>query len=1075
MILNKEDIISRANLIEVITRVAGVDFKRQGANMVCRSPFTDEKTPSFTVSERKGIWKCFSSGVGGKDACDFLMKFKKVSFTEAMNMLSDITGEPVIYDSGISYDEARKREKEKRSARELMFAAIQKSHDFYKSLSPENESQIELAGKVYSPAVVGKWGIVLSGDSQSLDKASKTWKERPALIDAGILAASKSGTGYYDFFHSRVLFPLYDHNMQICGYNGRILEIDPEKKRPKYINSKDSAVFNKSEYVYGYAQNWRSISDKSLAYLCEGPTDVIMMDQYGLDNAVCSSGTAFTMDQAKLIATVADTVIILFDGDKAGQDATVKAIKILIKAQLEAKVKVLPEEHDPASFLMAHGSDEFKELPVIDGLEYILQTELPNGQLSGPHEYGAALMTIANLLADIKEESIRLQYVNVLAKKLNTTATVLKSTIKDVIDSRLEQRNKLSPEQEKQKILWGLYIDNNMYYDFLGNEISNFIIKPLFLVSYKDTAHRIFEITNKYGGSKVINMNSDDFITLMGFRRATEMLGNYVWKGNDAQFVKIREWIYHDMREVYPIEVLGYQPRYKIYAWANGITLPDSVEVIEADEYGIVTYKTDDMNKAVNLFLPAESKVNLIHDEDHDRELETNFKWTVPPSGSSAPRSLSGWAESFAKVFDKNAPVALCWIFAALHRDLLHNRYSMFPHLNLFGPAGSGKTFMAEIITAIFGKPMRAVHLVSSSPVAFYRRIAQTRNAIVWYEEYSEKVSPDKQEALKNFADGFGRITGQMTNNNKTKASPVLNACIISGQILPSHDPALLERCVTLYFDKYFGDKKSALYGEAFKEWSRSGIFSYVACELYSYRKMIETKFADKMEEVRDLIRSAFTSGTKPADRVLNNFSMIATVYLILAEKINLPYPSHVVLDAIIDRIKDQSNAVEGADELSGFWQVIEYLVTKGRENAALGLSMDHYAVEMHRAVTIKVNEKETKTIHFDQDTKLIFLRLNHAHSLYVREGKGMVSRVVEKGTLMHYMKQHRSYVGEMKAKKFNDKPQRCVVFNLEYLPAFEFELTNFLKEDSHTADKTESDGYNPAQSIMFNKENDPF
>jgi hypothetical protein len=129
--------------------------------------------------------------------------------------------------------------------------------------------------------------------------------------------------------------------------------------------------------------------------------------------------------------------------------------------------------------------------------------------------------------------------------------------------------------------------------------------------------------------------------------------------------------------------------------------------------------------------------------------------------------------------------------------------------------------------------------------VAFYRKIAQTRNAIIWYEEYSEKVSPEKQEALKNFADGFGRVTGQMTNNNKTKSTPVLNACIISGQILPSHDPALLERCVTLFFDKFYGDKKSAIYGEQFKAWSNDGLFAYVAAEIYSHRTYIKENFAE--------------------------------------------------------------------------------------------------------------------------------------------------------------------------------------------------------------------------------------
>jgi hypothetical protein len=371
----------------------------------------------------------------------------------------------------------------------------------------------------------------------------------------------------------------------------------------------------------------------------------------------------------------------------------------------------------------------------------------------------------------------------------------------------------------------------------------------------------------------------------------------------------------------------------------------------------------------------------------------------------------------------------------------------MFPHLNLFGPAGSGKTFMAQILTAAFGKPMRATHLVSSSEVAFYRRIAQSCNSIVWYEEYSEKVNPQKQEALKNFADGFGRITGKMTNDTQTKATPVHNACIISGQILPSHDPALLERCITLYFEKFYGDKSKATYAEEFKSWSKSGYFAFVAAEIHSYRQLIEDEFQDKMEEVRDHIRTQFGPAHQPSDRVLNNFAMIATVYLILSKKLKLPFKSAEIFDAIIDRIAEQSRAVEGAEELSGFWSTLEFLIDLGAnpETKSRGITDDHYAVEMVRELTIKVSEDETKTIRFENETKVMFLRMNYAHKMYTMVGKQQgLSRVLEIGTLKHYMQIHKSYIGEIKAKKLNKSPQRVWVFNLEYLPQYEFTLTDF-------------------------------
>jgi DNA primase len=213
MIQNVTEILDRANLVEIIERVAKVTWKRSGSNMICNSPFTDEKSASFTVSTSKGIWKCFSSGKGGKSAASFIMEYKGCTFVEAMEQIVEITGDVIQYDNTMSRDEYIKKAKAERSAKDIMIQAIKKAHDFYNvnSTFPENESGlIELAGKTYSPAIVAKWGLVVTGDAQSLSKASATWIERSALIDAGILAASKHGSGYYDFFFSDlVLFRKY--------------------------------------------------------------------------------------------------------------------------------------------------------------------------------------------------------------------------------------------------------------------------------------------------------------------------------------------------------------------------------------------------------------------------------------------------------------------------------------------------------------------------------------------------------------------------------------------------------------------------------------------------------------------------------------------------------------------------------------------------------------------------------------------------------------------------------------------------------------------------------------------------
>lgn len=1076
MILNSTSIIESTDIVSVIGKF--VDLKRSGPNYTAHSPFNpDDKTPSFVVSPRKGIFKCFSTGKGG-DAVAFLMEFKGLTFVEAVEYLAEQSHHIIEYSNGANREIEIAKEKENKEIRAQLYAVMQKGHDSYNAVTvPENESSITIAGKSYTQATLEKWSIKTAGDWNHLTNISRSWteSERSALINLGVIKAKASGDGFKDFFHHRLLFPLLDDRGRHVGYNARVMEGYPETKEkpPKYLNSAESLIFNKSKFLFGYHQNEREISRLNIALLVEGPTDVIMLDQAGISYAVCSSGTGFTADQARILAKSADTVIICFDSDKAGHDATIRAITTLLRAQLEVKVKALPEGSDPASFVTESGADAFLDIPSIDAIEFAINANFPNLKDATPTVQSGALLLASTLISEISDENVREAYCQTLYKSLNVTRKVLSDLVKEKVEQKQELFNKLTPEQEQQKNAWGLYIDRNKYHDWDGKELSNFIVRPLFLIHYRGQANRVFEIINKFGASKILNVESNAFTKLSSFREETER-GNFIWKGNEAQYTKVREWIYNEMQDVKAIEVLGYQLSTGIYAWANGITVPGSDAVLEVDEYGLVEYKTD--KETTTYYLPALSKVNLSTDEDTDNELETHFVWNAPPAGSRAPRDLKSWADAFATLFGDNAAIGLAWTFATVYRDILHKRYDMFPHLNLFGPKGSGKTFMGDVIAGIFGKPMRPIHLVSSSPVAFYRRIAQTRNAIVRYEEYSEKVSPDKQEALKNFADGFGRVTGQMTNNNKTKSTPVLNSCIITGQVLPTQEPALLQRLISLYFGAYQGTKKSQQFGEQFKEWGKLGYFAFVTVELHKYRTYVEDRFADKMEFVRDHLRTVFAK-RQPEDRVLNNFSMIASIYLLLAEKVKLPFSDAQMFDAIASRIEEQSRVVEGADELSGFWKVIEYLINQEKEKQGMGLSSDYYAVEYHRSLTVKVSETDTKLVEIDRvreydgtqrDAKIMFIRMNYAHSLYSTKGEKMVSRIVDKNTLLHYMSQHKSYIGEIKAKRINDKPQRVYAFNLEHLPAFEFEPTNYLTKDKESTntfvspDYDQNSGMNP-------------
>jgi hypothetical protein len=499
--------------------------------------------------------------------------------------------------------------------------------------------------------------------------------------------------------------------------------------------------------------------------------------------------------------------------------------------------------------------------------------------------------------------------------------------------------------------------------------------------------------------------------------------------------------IYQEMYDVLPIDILGYHPA-GFYAWSNGITTPEG-KFIPIDKYGIVKYND------TNYFLPTYSNIGLIN-ENEDRstdEFELSFKFVEPPQNKPCPSSIREMAIAMNRIFGENAVIAFSYYISSIYRDFLFNRFDCFPHLNLFGPAGSGKTFMARVLTSMFGIPMRPTHSVTGSISAFFRRIAQARNAISWYEEYSEKVPEDKQEGFKNFFDGFGRTLSKLSNDNKTRNTAVYSACIISGQVLPNHDPALLERCITLYFLKMDYTKKQRDYAEDFMDYAKKGYFSHITNQVHAFRDQYADKFEDTLEYIRGKIISQFDEYNQPSSRVLNNYAIIATSYTILNAILGnvLPWNEDTLLRICTERIRSQSKTVESAEEISGFWQMIEYLIEKGE------LTQSHYAVK--RTTSVKVQDKMDKNKQiehtFDTPKTLLYLRLNYAHKEYSRAGKQQgISRVMELSTLKYYLSISPSYIGENRGTRFGEMTARCLVFDTEYLPNHEFNVTK-VEEDS--------------------------
>jgi len=318
-----------------------VSLKKSGSNFKGLSPFSNEKTPSFMVSPAKQIWKDFSSGKGGNSVA-FLMEHEKFSYPEAIRYLAkkyNIEIEEVITNN---------QDKEKASRRESMYLVVEDAMKFYrKNLNSKLEGisvgKSYLTERGFNDQSIDKFELGFSFNKKNeyyLHANNNGFSDE--YIEKVGLAIFNNGN-ILDRFRSRIIFPIKNFSGRVVGFGGRI--ISEQKKVPKYINSIESEIYNKSKILYGLFESKSDIVKNDLCYLVEGYTDVIQMHQSGIKNVVSSSGTALTYDQILLIKRVTNNIVVLFDGDEAGLKASERGIEMILEMGMDVKVRNMAMIH----------------------------------------------------------------------------------------------------------------------------------------------------------------------------------------------------------------------------------------------------------------------------------------------------------------------------------------------------------------------------------------------------------------------------------------------------------------------------------------------------------------------------------------------------------------------------------------------------------------------------------------------------------------------------------------------------------------------------------------------------------
>lgn len=523
MALSEEFLIELKMRNDIESVVGGyVNLKRKGSNLVGLCPFHNEKTPSFTLYPENGSYYCFGCGAGG-DVITFVRSIENLDYMEAIRFLAERAGLNLPQDG--SYDDSMQRLKTRvleinREAGKFFHACL---------MSEGGRAALDyLTGRGLAIATIRHFGIGYAPDSWDalLGHLKKRGYKEDEINVANLCSRSRKGN-FFDRFRNRVMFPIIDLRGNVIAFSGRVMP-GVESNGQKYVNTSDTPVFKKSHNIFG--MNFAKNSCAERLILVEGQMDAIALHQAGFTNAVAVQGTAFTSEQAKLIARYTKEAVVAMDADAAGQKATDKVMRILSENGVTVKVLRIPDGKDPDEFIKKNGGEAFKAL--LEGasgdIEYRLLTARNGIDMSTNDGIRRYLIKAAEVLSDCRDPIARDLYASRLSKSFEVSKDAILSKASEL--SRAQTRNRRKREAEQairpptdgvigrerrihmrasgaEETLISLLMYNPDYYSTVKAQIS----EDTFITDFNRRIYKRLSEILENGGNYDISLMSSDF------------------------------------------------------------------------------------------------------------------------------------------------------------------------------------------------------------------------------------------------------------------------------------------------------------------------------------------------------------------------------------------------------------------------------------------------------------------------------------------------------------------------------------------------------------------------------------
>ncbi len=522
------EIKNSLNIVDVISNYVKLSSKGKNYFGIC--PFHDDHSPSMSVSPERQIYTCFSCGATG-NVFKFIQDYENITFMEAVKKCANMAG--IIIDVG----EVRTKQKfqDLYDIYELSFKFYQNNLNTELGIPARNY----LHSRSLDDATIKEFGIGLSLDKvDSLSKLLKSKKyDDKTLIRSGLV--NENDYNLYDMYRNRIMFPLYDLNGKVIGFNGRIYN---GEKESKYINSKETDIFKKRELLYNYHRAREEVRKQKNVIIMEGPMDVIRAYTAGVKNCVAALGTAFGKEQALLIRKLSDNVILCFDGDAAGEKATKLAIEELTKIGISPKIVRLEDNSDPDEYILKNGGQAFIDkinnpMNIMEFKESVLKNEY---DLSKSEDMAKYINKMISEIDNINDDILREVTINKLSKETDIDINLIKSKLTKKDTPKIEIKPKKDIKENK-------YIKSEkylIYYMLQSTDVIKMYQKKITHMPTEVYRHLAFQINQFYKDNGY--MDVADLITyLQGDSESIKAVGEITTLDipNEVNFDEIDDYL----------------------------------------------------------------------------------------------------------------------------------------------------------------------------------------------------------------------------------------------------------------------------------------------------------------------------------------------------------------------------------------------------------------------------------------------------------------------------------------------------------------------------------------------------